>query len=86
MSETQNQPQGLRPGEWNALVAPLVARCEVAAAFGQEAVWEPRGADALGKVLKHMADTLDSLSVAGTEDRLPPASDRQAEGDAVRGG
>lgn len=44
---------------WVELVAPTVARCEVAAKFGMNAVWNADGADALGKLIRTMAEKLD---------------------------
>lgn len=33
---------------WTELVAPIVAKCEVAAKFDMNATWNPKGAAALG--------------------------------------
>ena len=49
--------------EWEDLVKPMVDRCEVATKFGLNAVWAPDGADALGKLLKTMAETLDNENI-----------------------
>lgn len=48
-------------GTWMEIVEPLVARCEVAAAFNGQAVWNAEGAAALGKILKGMAMRLDGV-------------------------
>lgn len=45
--------------QWAGLVAPIVAKCEVAANFGESVTWDREGADALGKLIKEMADKLD---------------------------
>lgn len=44
---------------WAECVAPLVRRCEVAAATNNKAVWNPVGAKAMGKLLKEMARIID---------------------------
>ncbi len=44
---------------WTEITTPLVRRCEVAAATNNNAVWNPVGAEALGKVLKTMASLID---------------------------
>lgn len=54
---------------WSEMVAPIVAKCEVAAAFGQEVCWNARGAEAIGKLLKQMASHLDAALAAPEEGR-----------------
>lgn len=49
--------------EWANLVKPMVDRCEVAAKFGMNAVWNPDGAAALGELLKIMAKHLDDENI-----------------------
>lgn len=46
-------------GEWSELAKPIVQKCEVAAAFGKEVCWNAKGAAALGKLVKEMAEKLD---------------------------
>jgi hypothetical protein len=48
--------------EWSDMVKPIVAKCEVGAAFGQRVVFNRDGADALGKLLKEMASKLDEAN------------------------
>lgn len=49
-----------RPGDWRRVVQPIIAKCEVGAAFGGRVVFNKDGADALGKLLKEMAEKLDA--------------------------
>lgn len=56
---------------WSSVVAPLVARCEVAAKFGHSAVWNAEGAAALGELLAEMARIIDE-EIVRREQRKPP--------------
>lgn len=44
---------------WSEIIQPIVAKCEVAAAFEKEVFWNAEGAKALGKLIKEMARLLD---------------------------
>lgn len=48
-----------KEGTWLALVEPLVARFDVAANFGGDAVHNPEGSAALAELLREMASRLD---------------------------
>lgn len=63
---------------WSELVGPLVARCEVASKFGQQAVWEAKGAEALGQLLKTMAALLDAHSTPTLRSPLTNTGERDA--------
>lgn len=45
---------------WAQIVAPLIQKCEVAAAMEMEACWNAQGASALGRILKQMAEIIDA--------------------------
>lgn len=47
-------------GQWGMAVDKIAARCEVAAKFGGDAVFNRDGAEALGKLLREMARILDT--------------------------
>lgn len=49
-----------RDPTWSELVAPTVARCELAAKLGMNATWNADGAAALGELIKRMAARLDA--------------------------
>ena len=77
-------------GEWTALVQPLVAKCQVAVNFGNAAVFNKEGAQALGDLLREMADKLDAAIAsarlrvsdeldAATVERCAQWHDEQAE-------
>ena len=46
-------------GPWSKMVAPLIGRFEVAAAFGKEATCNPTGSRAMADLMKTMAERLD---------------------------
>lgn len=54
-----------RPGDWAKLVQPIVSKCEVGTMFGERVVFTKDGADALGKLLKEMAQKLDVACTTG---------------------
>lgn len=45
--------------QWSELVAPMIARCDLAAKLDMNASWNPDGARALAELLRRMATTLD---------------------------
>lgn len=47
---------------WSEMIGPLHAKCEVASKFGERLIFTRVGAEALGKLLKTMAEKLDSIS------------------------
>lgn len=60
---------------WLEICAPIVKRCEVAAAVNGQAVWDAQGARALGKLIKSMAMQLDNA------DRRPTPVTTEGGGD-----
>jgi len=52
MIATQTKP-------WAKMVAPIVAKCKLAAKLDMNATWNPDGATALAEMLEHMALALD---------------------------
>lgn len=44
---------------WATMVAPIVAKCKLAATLNMNATWNPDGATALAELLNHMALALD---------------------------
>jgi len=45
---------------WSEIVAPIIAKCELASKLGMNATWNPDGAQALGELIKRMAQRLDA--------------------------
>jgi hypothetical protein len=50
--------------EWSEVVEPLAARFEVAAKFGQSAVWNATGSAAMAKLMRNMARIIDDEIMA----------------------
>lgn len=61
------QGSGNAQGAWMDSVTPLIARFEIAAKFEADAVHNGKGADALAKLLKSMAERLDTACAAARQ-------------------
>ncbi len=56
------------PETWSEIVRPIVTKCEVGAAFGDRVFFTKEGADALGKLIKEMAENLDDAHGQGLKE------------------
>jgi len=51
-------------GEWEKIIDPIAAKFELAAMLDQQTVFNAKGSDAVAKLMRKMARTIDAEIVA----------------------